>query len=158
MHQGVTQQCRRCSVTLSDGNAYLNRKKGTFQTACKACGKVIATEWRESNKDKELARRRDYYVANKERIAETTEAARVKRKYGLAQIELERMRSEQSDACAICKVSAKLVIDHCHATGNVRGLLCNACNTALGMVNDDTNILKSCIEYLEKHNAHSSHE
>ena len=43
-----------------------------------------------------------------------------------------------------------LVIDHCHKTHKVRGLLCHICNTALGQLNDSIDLLKKSIEYLEK--------
>jgi hypothetical protein len=46
--------------------------------------------------------------------------------------------------------SARCNIDHCHETGEVRGLLCTACNTAIGKMNDDIDRLRSAISYLEK--------
>ena len=43
-----------------------------------------------------------------------------------------------------------LSIDHCHKNNNVRGLLCSACNTAIGLLKDNVNILNNAIEYLNK--------
>ena len=43
----------------------------------------------------------------------------------------------------------KLVVDHCHKNGQVRGLLCHNCNRALGLLGDDIGSIKNCIEYLE---------
>lgn len=40
-------------------------------------------------------------------------------------------------------------VDHCHTTGKVRGLLCNNCNTALGLVDDKIEVLKRMIKYLK---------
>lgn len=45
--------------------------------------------------------------------------------------------------------SLALVIDHCHVTGKVRGLLCNGCNTALGAFQDDPKVLRRAISYLK---------
>jgi len=45
-----------------------------------------------------------------------------------------------------------LVVDHNHATGKVRALLCHNCNLTLGRAKDNPNILLSCIDYLNKHN------
>lgn len=52
--------------------------------------------------------------------------------------------------CAICGRTDKLCIDHCHATSNVRGVLCAWCNTVLGHAKDDPAVLRRAAEYLEK--------
>lgn len=62
--------------------------------------------------------------------------------------------------CQIChrdlirpgpKVSAKSQhIDHCHATGAVRGVLCSRCNTAIGLIDDRPEVAKAMCEYLVK--------
>lgn len=44
------------------------------------------------------------------------------------------MRALQGGKCLICRRSAKLVIDHCHETGRVRGLICSPCNTHVGWI------------------------
>jgi hypothetical protein len=73
----------------------------------------------------------------------------LRHRYRISLSELDAMREKQGNVCAICGKPDKLVIDHDHATGKVRGLLCNACNTTLGCVHDDTTILKKAIAYLE---------
>jgi hypothetical protein len=45
--------------------------------------------------------------------------------------------------------TAKLMVDHCHATGKVRGLLCHNCNRALGLLKDDKSTIRRALEYLE---------
>ena len=79
------------------------------------------------------------------------------RAYGINSDEYYRMLDEQEGKCAICKSdhpnssrvgSGKLFIDHCHDTGKVRGLLCSKCNHAIGLLNDDVDILLSAIEYI----------
>ncbi len=62
------------------------------------------------------------------------------------------MYSIQEGKCYICQtVPKRLAIDHCHKTGEVRGLLCGNCNTALGMINDSAEILTSMLEYIRRH-------
>lgn len=60
---------------------------------------------------------------------------------------------EQNGVCSICQQECKqkkmLSLDHNHATGKVRGLLCSSCNMALGGFGDSVEILKSAINYLE---------
>lgn len=81
------------------------------------------------------------------------------RNYGITYADYSRMLAEQEHKCAICGSSGfvmkechsmKLVVDHCHKTGRVRGLLCHNCNRALGLLSDSKEALLSAIEYLEK--------
>lgn len=76
----------------------------------------------------------------------------IKHRYGITLDEWEKIKSNQNHSCAICKLKVKrLVIDHCHKTLQVRGLLCSQCNTMLGMAKDTTEMLNSAIKYLEKY-------
>ena len=43
-------------------------------------------------------------------------------------------------------------IDHNHETGEIRGILCHKCNTGIGLLNDDQELLKKAITYLESTN------
>lgn len=51
--------------------------------------------------------------------------------------------------CQICGEEKNLNIDHCHKTGNVRGVLCNSCNVGIGLFKDNIELLKNSIKYLE---------
>ncbi len=57
---------------------------------------------------------------------------------------------EQGGACAICRrrPARRLCIDHCHATRKVRGLLCDNCNIALGLLDDDPDRLRAALAYV----------
>ena len=52
------------------------------------------------------------------------------------------------DQCVICGVKEKLVVDHDHATGQIRGMLCNHCNRGLGHFKDDPMLLEFAAQYL----------
>jgi len=57
-----------------------------------------------------------------------------------------------NENCQICNVElTKKCIDHCHSTNKVRGVLCNNCNTSLGLVGDNISVLEEMIKYLQKH-------
>jgi len=63
--------------------------------------------------------------------------------------------AEQKGLCGICgvhqnKLKQALGVDHCHTTGNVRGLLCKRCNLMLGEAKDDQSILQRGILYLKQ--------
>jgi hypothetical protein len=60
------------------------------------------------------------------------------------------------ETCGICTRplaagSGKSAVDHCHACGTVRGLLCANCNRMLGLAHDDVSVLSAAINYLRKH-------
>lgn len=71
--------------------------------------------------------------------------------YKLTPKEHTEILENQEDKCAICGCSdKKLVVDHCHTTGKVRGLLCDMCNSGLGFFKDNPESLYNAIQYLQK--------
>lgn len=85
----------------------------------------------------------------------------LKFKYGITLRDLRAMAEAQDHKCAICGQPETrvrhgrvlhLAVDHSHDdTGKIRGLLCGACNTAIGLFKDDVGLLASAIAYLNKH-------
>jgi hypothetical protein len=74
------------------------------------------------------------------------------KKYGLDAEKYEVLLRKQANKCAICRNgqgARRLHVDHDHQTGDVRGLLCHFCNTALGLLGDDTALMARAIKYLE---------
>lgn len=80
----------------------------------------------------------------------------LRRNYGMTPDDYDAMVAEQSNQCLICSVNGesernhRLVIDHCHASGKVRGLLCNKCNLLLGHADDTIDRLERAILYLKQ--------
>lgn len=80
------------------------------------------------------------------------------RKYGLSVAQVRAMFEAQDGACAICRegfgpwaeVDVSFAVDHCHAAGHVRGLLCSHCNKALGCSRDRPEVLRNAAVYLER--------
>lgn len=75
----------------------------------------------------------------------------LKKRYNLTEEDVEALTSAQNELCAICHQKKPLCVDHVHTTGEVRGLLCRACNFGIGYFHDDPKKLQAAIIYLEKH-------
>lgn len=73
--------------------------------------------------------------------------------YKISIEEIELLLKKQNNNCAICGVSfliKKSAVDHCHTTGKVRGMLCRPCNSAIGLLGENTRTLNAAIRYLKK--------
>lgn len=104
-------------------------------------------EWVEANPDKVKAHSKKYNAKSKEKRQQWQRNYL----YGLSHEQFEEMLKKQENKCALCERSfdeAKVFVDHCHSVGNVRGLLCPACNTALGLIKDDLGWLAKAKQYL----------
>jgi Autographiviridae endonuclease VII len=102
------------------------------------------------------AKQREYRKKHPERFKEYS----LKRDYGISMELYTRMMVEQKGACAICGAlngserannngRKSLGVDHDHATGAVRGLLCQMCNQGIGAMQDNPKLLRKAVEYLE---------
>lgn len=86
----------------------------------------------------------------------------LKKSFGISLDQYNQMLLFQNNRCAICgEIESvrsnnksggikSLAVDHCHATGRIRGLLCNRCNIGLGHFKDDIWVLGRTIEYLKQ--------
>ena len=92
--------------------------------------------------------------------AEVQRDYHLKKKFGISHAEYERILAGQGGRCAICRTDdpggsgrrrKSFAVDHDHATGVVRGLLCGPCNTALGLFGDDPDRLGEARVYLLSH-------
>lgn len=103
-----------------------------MQSLCIPCSNERARAWREAH---------PYYSAQRASTGYFREGSvRWKRlwdRYGITEEEFHSLEVRQNDSCAICHKAARLVVDHDHSTGRVRGLLCTKCNTALHYVEDE---------------------
>lgn len=75
-----------------------------------------------------------------------------RRRYGITLAQYSVMLREQDGSCLICDdvdIDRRLHVDHDHATGAVRGLLCGRCNVGLGCFRDDPKLLRLAATYLE---------
>lgn len=143
----MTKLCIECNETkpLDD---FPKAGGGRYRVRCKPCYNVYQAVQRNRPERQEKIKRSWKEASSK---YYTTEKRRNKtlRAYGLNEKSYNKMYDQQDGRCAICQQDLRLVVDHCHATGVVRGLLCNQCNIGLGAFYDDIDRLKSAVEYLE---------
>ena len=110
-----------------------------------------SSEWYLSNKNTEAFKNK--------RTVELSRKTRIKNRYNLSIEKFDEMIKKQNNKCAICnqpefkirygKIQS-LAIDHDHLTGKIRGLLCNNCNRAIGLMHDSIETLKNAVAYLEQ--------
>lgn len=130
---------------------------------CKQCVSKYKANLYKENIAIERQKRRNHYRKHQDKIKETNRAyyqrtssisnvARRCRKRGITVERYYEMLNEQKYCCKTCKkylVEGERSIDHCHKTNKVRGILCDNCNTAIGLLKDDPIIIKNVLGYLE---------
>ncbi len=135
-----TKQCTKCGETkpISDFGKRRDRADNRLRWECRACRAAHVRAWRAAN-------------------PEWDRVQHLRRRFGLTPIDYDAMLVAQCGLCAICgepertirhgKVVA-LAVDHDHATGTVRGLLCVRCNRMLGFMERNELLLTNARDYL----------
>lgn len=137
----MTKHCNKCNTTKRrEDFTKCRRAKDGLYSICKTCKRKAERDWRTPEKTKQYNLKKDFDMTPED---------------------YKKMLDKQKGVCAICnqpettvrcdKVQS-LSVDHCHATGTIRGLLCNSCNRALGKFNDNVLVLRRAIAYLESFN------
>lgn len=117
---------------------------------CRDCEKTYHVE-RLVDPDKRAARRG---ASRKYSSADRRYDLSLQARYGITIERYRELLEEQGGCCAICRATEvgsnvkRWHLDHCHATGKVRGLLCHRCNMGLGYFRDDPALLAEAIKYL----------
>lgn len=155
--------CSRCKFSKPKKDFHLcSRALSKCQSACKECLNSLQRENHKSNPEKRRSYVRKKYHENpdahKSRVRAWERANPTARRnkelkslYGITFSEFEAKTKEQNGRCAVCKKKRKpLCVDHNHATGKVRGLLCRACNTSIGMLDDSPEMCEAAAMYLRK--------
>jgi len=132
--------CIRCGEFKSLDN-YHNKSKNKdgLENSCKQCKALYHKERYKNPKVREMGRKASRKHSMK--------------KLGISQEEVDHFYEIQCSRCAICFITEKehgklLALDHNHATGKARGLLCQQCNTGLGNFKDDVGLLQKAMVYL----------
>jgi hypothetical protein len=156
--------CKRCGESKELDEFYANPSgRDGKRPECKACTAGRRREWYASNREREIQRVRDWQLANPERVREnmarfvaagkrqlSNRKSHLKRKYGLTLEEFAALLTSQGGGCAICGKPDPDNVDHDHATGRVRGILCWNCNVGVGQFEDSEDRLAAALHYLTR--------
>jgi hypothetical protein len=162
-----TKNCQQQNPQpLSDFYKNHLRKDG-LSSQCKSCKNNRQKIYHIENKTYISEKQRERYSKpeNKQKKKERQEKPEnkirkkelhLKRLYGLSLKEHNEMLVRQNYKCKICKINEKdvgikgLVVDHNHKTKQIRGLLCGPCNTAIGLLKEDIDIILRVLNYLKE--------
>ena len=161
LKENMLKKCTRCGlekdIELFSRDKY---KSDGRRSHCKECNKQDHIQRYEKDPQAMRDRTRDYRAklkeTNPEKLRLSDRNTKLKRAYGLNHAQVEQMKKDQDYKCYVCCKHEStlgfkgLVVDHDHKTGKVRKLLCNSCNTALGLLGEDVNIMASLIKYTEE--------
>ena len=115
------------------------------------------------HREKHRAAVRSWYSRNKE-YAKSRQRKYQLQKYNLTEQAYKDLLTEQKESCALCGTKQPtgkwkvFAVDHCHDTGNVRGLLCNECNRGMGLLKDSSELLRKAADYLDQHKIKTQQE
>jgi hypothetical protein len=160
------KRCKRCGEVkpLSDFYRESGCRDG-HRPECKECNLAARKAKYRENPAKEIARVRAWRRKHREQFNEYQREYRVRRAaeireghlrrtFGLTQADYDELLAAQGGGCAVCgeppPEGRSLHVDHDHATGRVRGLLCFRCNGGLGQFSDDPERLVTVIDYLTR--------
>jgi hypothetical protein len=144
--------CRACFAAYSRGTL------GTVQhdeRACVVCGAAYRPLALKANSTGCCSRE---CKEERRRKSGAERQKHLRRKYGITIADYDAMLAKQGGGCALCgvkpedqaaKYNTYLHVDHCHATGRVRGLLCGPHNLLLGRFGDDPAQLRRAADYLD---------
>lgn len=140
------KKCPGCSET-KHRDEFGYRTNGHTRSLCKQCNAAKSRAWAKRNPDKVKAKNRQ---------------TALRRYYGITESQYDALLRQQGGRCKICgsqggdEIGIPLVVDHCHGSMRIRGLLCSPCNSGIGHLREDPSILRAAIAYLaEEGNADS---
>lgn len=140
-----------CRICLRDlpGSAF--SAWGAKRSECRECVSVRNREYGQANRERRNERLREWRRKNPEAAKAKDLRARYQRKYRLTPEQVNELKASQEGKCLICGVAGELFVDHDHTTGAVRGALCPSCNTFLGRVEANPEILQRMADYASGH-------
>ena len=140
-----TRVCKDCGVEKALDNFQQHKGyKDNRRPYCTPCRRIRELKTYHKNKHKNPY---DY---------EKDKDFKLKKAYGISFQEYKEMLHAQEGRCAICGTTdtgkrKAFAVDHCHDCGEVRGLLCGSCNTAIGLLKEDLDVMQRAMDYVKYH-------
>lgn len=158
MHKHIEAQRKY----ISTHREIINKKRREWEKR----KKIEDPNWQKKRQIRSNKFTKLWVLNNPEKMALSKRKHRLKKEYGMTIEQFDELYKQQNGVCAICgKTSPNtkkqhysktgLYIDHNHKTKTIRGLLCNRCNRATGMFEDDIELLKKVVNYLQKYDTSS---
>lgn len=175
---GRGSRCRECHRRISKqvrrGTYQSVSRTGVYPKKCPRCGVEKSEEEYPLDPSRKSGRHaycrpcrsEDARERSAKRVADGTQSQyalkTAARRLGVSVEQVQEMNDEQEGRCPICGGlptgnHSRLVLDHCHESGNFRGLICGHCNTGLGMFEDKPEVLRAAADYLERRKNGAQH-
>jgi hypothetical protein len=136
--------CNRCKTKKPNKSFTVNNARpDNRDNRCREC----VSEIRKNKYDPTKAKKQ--WKRNKYSLPIVAEERRLMAAYGITVKIRDYMLKLAGNSCEICGEKLKLVIDHDHGTGVVRGMLCSRCNRGLGHFDDNINLLSKALKYIK---------
>lgn len=161
--------CTACLTAKYEGDFFMDKRRkypSSIKQPCRSCTSDRAKAKRSINPDRQRLQERESwrrrFDVNGEKKRFSSMGWRLKYKFGITLDVFLAMIQKQEGKCAICHSDVESLtsgkgrrnaacVDHDHETGKVRGVLCHSCNTGIGLLGDNIEILEKAIEYLKEH-------
>jgi hypothetical protein len=150
--------CSKCKIekNISDFYKRNSRISGVF-SECKLCNNKRSKEYKKKNLEKVSVKFKEYYLKNIDKIKEYNRSEKrknveFKNRYGITLDQRNKLFENQGGKCLTCLTTKakKFCVDHCHKSGKIRGILCDNCNKAIGLIKDKKETAYRIFNYLMK--------
>lgn len=150
------KRCPTCRVEKDESEFIRNRSTPSGVGGyCRPCAAERAKK-RRLNDPRAAVYAKDWSRKNKDKMRVYRRRNLLKNQYGLSIEDYEQMVEAQNGLCAVCEKEPEggrhevLYVDHDHATGRTRLLLCAKCNFAIGLLGDDVEVARRLVAYLQR--------
>lgn len=147
------KKCTLCKKIKELADFVRNNGKGDgFACWCKLCHRKKSKAWRINNLEKSRKIVKDWRKRNPNSYRQSS----LRKNYGINSADYDLLLKKQGGKCAICLTDNDypnrkfLCVDHVKDTLKIRGLLCNRCNSAIGLLSHNIDKLKNAIKYLQR--------